>query len=143
MCHTVYWLSTFVKNSQTTSNLKPNQTLECQASFSAYRLLQDKSNIHSISSDSHCLMKNILPRLFANIGEQIQKENSSSCKEYNSGTHLIVRCQGCGDKYHTFETKKQTKHNKNNLSKILEACRYPLCLKANIHLDLGSNLQTF
>ena len=123
------------------SQAEPN--IRMPSKLFSIQTTSSQSNIHSISSDSHCLMKNILPRLFANIGEQIQKEHLSSCKEYNSGSQLIARCQGCGDKYHTFETKKQTKHNKNNLSKILEACRYPLCLKANIHLDLGSNLQTF
>ena len=107
----------------------------------AFRLLQINSNIQSISSDSHCLMKNILSRLFANIGKQIQKDHSSSCKEYNSGTHLIARCLGCGDKYRTFETVKQTNLLQMNLSNIFEVCCYPLCLKANICLDLGSSFK--
>ena len=107
----------------------------------AFRLLQINSNIQSISSDSHCLMKNILSRLFANTGKQIQKEHSSSRKEYNSGTHLIARCLGCGDKYRTFETMKQTNLLKMNLSNIFEVCCYPLCLKANNRLDLGSSFK--
>jgi hypothetical protein len=86
-------------------------------------------------------MKNILSRLFANIGKQIQKEHSSSCKEYNSGTHLIDRCLGCGDKYRTFETMKQTNLLKMNWSHSFEVCQYPLCLKANVCLDLGSSFK--
>ena len=88
-------------------------------------------------------MKNILSRLFANTGKQIQKEHLSSSKEYNSGTHLIARCLGCGDKYRTFETTKQTNLLKMDLSKIFENCSYPQCLKANICLDLGNSFRTF
>jgi hypothetical protein len=84
----------------------PSKHWNVKQAEAGFKLLQINSNIQSISSDSHCLMKNVLSRLFANIGKQIQKEHSSSCKEYNSGTHLIARCLGCGDKCCTFETTK-------------------------------------
>ena len=65
-------------------------------------------------------------------------------KECNLGIRFIARCLCCGDKNHSFETQEEDKTQRKIIcSKRFEACRYPLCLEANVQFNKEGHLQTF